>query len=131
MEYHQEHLLLDCKACRGLQMEEEKRMVNTWYMAKDSGKETAKKQVVQVTKASGASPQSLYEQGKECEDNANKWREITLLLVLCKVFCRVLLLIIEAAFGSKLEQEQLGFRKSRGCIEQIFALRNIIERCLE
>ena len=64
--------------------------------------------------------------------NANNWRGITLLSVPCKVFCRVLLLSIEAAIDSKLRQEQEGFRKSRGCIEQIFALRlNITEQCLE
>ena len=63
--------------------------------------------------------------------NANNWRGITLLSALCKVFCRVLLLRIEAAIDSKQRQEQAVFRKGRGCIEQIFELRNIIEQCLE
>ena len=63
--------------------------------------------------------------------NVNNWRGINLLSVPCKVFCRVLLLRIEAAIDSKLRQEQAGFRKGRGCIGQIFARRNIIEQCLE
>ena len=63
--------------------------------------------------------------------NANNWRGITLLSVPCKVFCRVLLLRMEAAIDCKLRQEQAGFRKGRGCIEQIFALRNIIGQCFE
>ena len=64
--------------------------------------------------------------------NANNWRGITLLSAPRNVFCRVLLLSIEAAIDSKLRQEQVGFRKGRGCNEQIFALRlNITEQCLE
>ena len=35
-----------------------------------------------------------------------------------------------AANDSRLREEQAGFRKRRGCIDQIFALRNIIEQCL-
>ena len=63
--------------------------------------------------------------------NANNWRGMTLLSVLCKVFCRVLLMRIKATIDSKLRQEQVGFRKGRGCIEQLFTLQNIIEQCLE
>ncbi|XP_013399160.1 uncharacterized protein LOC106165493 [Lingula anatina] len=35
------------------------------------------------------------------------------------------------ANDSRLGEEQAGFRKGRGCIDQIFALHNIIEQCLE
>ena len=48
-----------------------------------------------------------------------------------KVFCRILLGRIETAIDKKLRQEQAGFRKRRGCTDQIFALRNIIEQTLE
>ena len=48
-----------------------------------------------------------------------------------KVFCRILLGRIETAIDKKLRQEQAGFQKRRGCTDQIFALRNIIEQTLE
>lgn len=47
MEYRQDHLLRNYKACRGLEAEEEERMGNTWYMAEDWWKETVKEQVTQ------------------------------------------------------------------------------------
>ena len=63
--------------------------------------------------------------------NCDNWRGITLLSIPGKIFCRVLLQRIESAIDNKLREEQAGFRKGRGCIDQIFALRNIIEQCLE
>ena len=47
------------------------------------------------------------------------------------MFCRVLLDPMETAIDTRIRQEQAGFRKGRGCMDQIFALRNIIEQCLE
>jgi len=35
------------------------------------------------------------------------------------------------SLDKKLREEQAGFRRGRGCIDQIFALRNIVEQCLE
>ena len=63
--------------------------------------------------------------------NCDNWRGITLLSIPSKVFCRVLLKRIDCALDVKLREEQAGFRKGRGCIDQIFALRNIIEQCIE
>ncbi|KAJ8356898.1 hypothetical protein SKAU_G00196920 [Synaphobranchus kaupii] len=63
--------------------------------------------------------------------NCNNWRGITLLSIPSKVFCRILLGRIDTAIDTKLRQEQAGFRKGRGCTDQIFTLRNIIEQCLE
>ena len=63
--------------------------------------------------------------------NCDNWRGITLLSIPGKIFCRVLLNRIDVAIDKKLRQEQAGFRKGKGCIDQIFALRNIIEQCLE
>ena len=60
----------------------------------------------------------------------DNWRGITLVSIPNKVFCRILLGRIETAIDKKLRQEQAGFRKRRGCTDQIFALRNIIEQTL-
>ena len=64
---------------------------------------------------------------QECDN----WRGITLLSVPSKIFCRILLKRVDRAIDPRLRQEQAGFRKGRGCIDQIFTLRNIIEQCLE
>ena len=61
--------------------------------------------------------------------NCDNWRGVTLLSIPSKVFCRILLNIINKV--SKLREEQAGFRRGRGCIDQIFALRNILEQSLE
>ena len=63
--------------------------------------------------------------------DCNNWRGITLLSIPSKVFCRILLSRIDDAINTKLRQEQAGFRRGRGCTDQIFTLRNIIEQCLE
>ncbi|KAI8514548.1 hypothetical protein Bbelb_071390 [Branchiostoma belcheri] len=63
--------------------------------------------------------------------NCDNWRGITLLSIPSKVFCRILLKRIDSALDTKLREEQAGFRKARGCSDQIFALRNIIEQCVE
>ena len=61
----------------------------------------------------------------------DSWRGITLLSIPSKVFCRVILDRIKSAIDDRLREEQAGFREGRGCIDQIFALRNIIEQCME
>ena len=59
------------------------------------------------------------------------WRGITLLSVPSKVFCKILLGRIDEVIDNKLREEQAGFRRGRGCIDQNFAIRNIIEQCIE
>ena len=63
--------------------------------------------------------------------NCDNWRGITLLSLPSKIFCRILLDRINSALDTKLRPEQAGFRKGRGCIDQIFTLRNIIEQSIE
>ena len=54
-----------------------------------------------------------------------------MLSVPSKIFGGVFLNRIEGAIDVKLCQEQAGFRKGKGCTDQIFALRNIIEQRIE
>ena len=44
---------------------------------------------------------------------------------------RVILNCIRRALDQRIREEQAGFRAGRGCSDQIFALRNIVEQCIE
>jgi len=63
--------------------------------------------------------------------NGDNWRRIILLSVASKVFCRILLKRIEEAIDSTLREEKAGFRSGGGCMDQMFASRNILEQSLE
>lgn len=63
--------------------------------------------------------------------DCNKWRGITLLSIPSKIMAKIIEQRLTEAVDKKLRNEQAGFRKGRGCIDQIFALRNIIEQCTE
>ena len=58
-------------------------------------------------------------------------RGVTLLSVPRKVLCRVILNRIRMAVDQRIREEQAGFRAERGCSDQILALRNIVEQCIE
>ena len=58
--------------------------------------------------------------------NCDNWRGITLLPMPSTIFCRVLLNKIEGVIHVNLRQEQAGFWRGKGCMDQIFSLRNII-----
>ena len=59
------------------------------------------------------------------------WRGITLLPVAAKVLGKVIITRIRDTVDTRLRQEQAGFRRGKGIIEQIFILRNIIEQVIE
>ena len=59
------------------------------------------------------------------------WRGINLLSVPGKLFCRVLLQRMRQAIERTLREEKAGFRSGRGCTDQIFVLRTIVEQSLE
>ena len=63
--------------------------------------------------------------------DCNNWGGITLLSVPSKIFCKIIIHRITSAVDKVLSNEQAGFRKGKGCIDQIFTLRNIIEQCSE
>ena len=63
--------------------------------------------------------------------DCNNWRGITLLSVPSKILAKIIFQRISDTVDKSLRKEQAGFRKNRGCIDQIFTLRNIIEQCTE
>jgi len=64
-------------------------------------------------------------------NDCNNWRGITLLSVPSKILAKIIIRRMSDAVDNTLRKEQAGFRKDRGCADQIFALRNIIEQCTE
>ena len=63
--------------------------------------------------------------------NCNNWRGITLLSVPSKILAKIIIKRISEAVDQQLRKEHAGFRTGRGCTDQIFTLRNIIEQCTE
>jgi hypothetical protein len=63
--------------------------------------------------------------------NPNNWRGITLLSMPGKVLSGVIADRIRPHLEKTLREEQAGFRPGRGCTDQIFTLRRVIEKCLE
>ena len=63
--------------------------------------------------------------------DCNNWRGTILLLVLGKVFCKVLLSRLQTEAYRTLREEQVDFRNGRCCSEQIYTLRNITEQTTE
>ena len=63
--------------------------------------------------------------------DCSNWRGITLLSIPSKILAKIIIQRLNNAIDKKLRNEQAGFRKGRGCTEQIFTLRNIIEQCTE
>ena len=61
----------------------------------------------------------------------SNWRGINLLSTPGKIFCRIMLQRMRQAIERILREEQAGFRSGRGCIDQIFVLRTIVEQSLE
>lgn len=63
--------------------------------------------------------------------DCNNWRGITLLSIPSKIMAKIIEQHLTEAIDKKLRNEQAGFRKGTRGIDQIFALRNIIEQCTE
>ena len=57
----------------------------------------------------------------------NKWRGITLLSSVWKLFYTILLKRMKKEVDSILREEQAGFRLGRSCCDQIFVLRSILK----
>ncbi|MCP5003018.1 MAG: hypothetical protein GY941_03575 [Planctomycetes bacterium] len=71
----------------------------------------------------------LYK-GKGCRDRCDSYRGISLLSVPGKVYGRVLMNRLREVTECRVSEEQGGFRKGRGCTDQIFAVRMTVEKFL-
>ena len=61
----------------------------------------------------------------------DNWRGISLLDVAGKVFARILQERLQKLAEKVLPESQCGFRKGRGCVDMIFAARQLLEKCRE
>jgi len=68
----------------------------------------------------------LPKKGDQTE--CSNWQGITLLSVPGKVFARILLNRMKDTVHQLLRQQQAGFRPGRSCMDQIFLLRQMIEK---
>eukprot|EP00117_Sycon_ciliatum_P027914 scpid27779/ scgid3366/ Craniofacial development protein 2; p97 bucentaur protein len=63
--------------------------------------------------------------------SCDNWRGISLLDVVGKLFARMLQDRLEPLAEDWLPESQCGFRKGRGCIDMIFAARQVLEKAIE
>ena len=68
--------------------------------------------------------------GKGCKDECNNCRGISLLSVTEKVFGRVLTEILMEVTEGKVSEEQGRCRKGKGCVDQIFITKMMVEEYL-
>ena len=62
---------------------------------------------------------------KEALSDCNNWRGITLLSVPSTNLVKIIIKRISDAIDAGLRKKQAGFRRERGCTDEIFTLRNI------
>ena len=83
-------------------------------------------------KEGGVAPKSWKKLPKKGDiRECTNWRGISMLPVIGKIFGRVLISRIKKSVDNILKKEQAGFRENRSTIDQIFALRNILEQVHE
>ncbi len=69
--------------------------------------------------------------GKGSKSECSSYRGISLLCVPGKVYGRILTERQTEVMEGKVSEEQGGFRKGRGCVDQIFAMERLVEEYLE
>ncbi len=72
----------------------------------------------------------LYK-GKGMREECNKYRGISLLRVLGKFYGRVLNESMMKITDKRVGDEQGGFQKGRGCVDQIFTVKILVEKYLK
>ena len=68
--------------------------------------------------------------GKGCKNECKNYRGISLLSIPGKAYGRVLIQRLMEETEETIGEEQCSFRKGRGCVDQIFTLRQYVIRCL-
>ena len=68
--------------------------------------------------------------GKGDKCKCSNWRGISLLSVVGKLFSRVLIKRVRAGTECAIGEEQCGFRQGRGCMDQVFVVRQVCEKYL-
>ncbi len=68
--------------------------------------------------------------GKGSRNECGNYRGISLLSIAGKVYGKIVIDRVQMITESKASEEQGGFRKGRGCIDQIFSLRMTVEKML-
>ena len=68
---------------------------------------------------------------KGSRDECGNYRGISLLSVVGKIYARVVCDSLRVLIDAVLMDEQGGFRARRGCVNQIFAVRQVIEKVIE
>ena len=68
----------------------------------------------------------LTGKGDKCE--CSNSRGISLLSVVGKLFGRALIKSVRAGTECAIGEEQCGFRQGRGCMDQVFAVRQVCEK---
>ena len=72
----------------------------------------------------------LYK-GKGDKGECSNYRGISLLSIPGKLYGRVLIERVKACTEHQIGEEQCGFRSGRGCVDQVFALKNVCEKYLD
>ena len=72
----------------------------------------------------------LYK-GKGDKTECGSYRGISLLSVPGKLYGRIIIERVRRRTENAREEEQSGFRKGRGCVDQVYALKNVLEKMTE
>ncbi|MCP4268419.1 MAG: hypothetical protein GY777_23060 [Candidatus Brocadiaceae bacterium] len=67
--------------------------------------------------------------GRGSRNELGNYRGISLYSIAEKVYGKIVIERVQMITESKVSQEQGGFRKGKGCIDQIFSLRMTVENC--
>ena len=71
----------------------------------------------------------IHKKGSKMD--CTNYRGISLMSIIGKVFARVLYERVKVLTVDKMMDEQGGFRAGRGCIHQLFSVKQIVEKIIE